>query len=190
MNARNVVDESRHEWDYILEKVDNYAIVRDGGKIYPTHQLTFKRDPEGMFNKERYMVNVSGSEIELVSHEVGSGNRYNAHQMFSLRFRAILEDAGYTVVDGAENIDLETVEKVRSWLKTHGVDPEAVDVDVNEKHLSVTISTTSYLDGDDWETFISVMRSRPEINFARSQSVHYVDDEDVPSLLDGGEHEN
>lgn len=172
------------EYVYNLEPVENYSVLRGDEEVHPSHELTFQK-PGSDWGKETYMVEVDGDRVELVNHRVGSTRTYQRHKMIPPRYRRLLEEDGYEVVDAADNIGTGTIEAVREWVADQGVDLDTILVDVNAKHVSVTLGTNGYLEGEDWDNYIDFMRSHDEIQYADSQSVHYIDDADLPTLLEG-----
>lgn len=149
----------------------------------PTHRLHFGTDLDDYHKHETYYVEVAGSTVELLMHRTSSSRTYQKHQMFPVELRKMLEDDGYEVIDGSENIRFGTVDRVIGWLSNQGIDPDDVRVAVSKQHCSVTIGVVGYLEGESWDQFIGTMRSNDLIQFAESQKLHYIEDSDIPELL-------
>lgn len=166
---------------YVLEETN---VTLAGREEQPSHELRCYNPERKKAAGTTYYVRVEGDDIHFISERAGSARKYSKRKMFSPRHRAILEADGYTLHDPTENIRLETVSRVEDWLADQGVDPDSVDVRVSAQHQSVTISTRGYLDGDPWDQYIETMRAHEELQWADTQQVWYVSDEDVPALLE------
>jgi len=169
---------------YELEELENHRVP--GADVEePSHLLRFTRtDRDGSWGDSRYYVDIDGDEVRFVMERAGSSRKYEKHTMFPPRYRALLEADGYTVIDPADHIRAGTTDEVLEWLVERGVDPDDVSVRVSPRFRSVTISPDGYLEGEAWETFIDTMRDHDVIQWAETQEVHYVEDADLPGLLE------
>lgn len=175
---------SETPYTYELEELENTR-VPNAEVEEPSHLLRFTRvDRDGTWGDSRYYVDVDGDDLLFVMERAGSSRKYEKHTMFPPRYRALLEAGGWNVTDPAEHIRPGTVERVQEWLADQGIDPETVDVRVSPRFRSVTFSPNGYLEGESWQRFIETMRGHDVIRWAEAQEVHYVEDADLPALLE------